>query len=106
MTAGLPAELHRFIEEQRWTFAHTMPTWPHEYILRKRVDEALFEQLARHIQEQGTEGAFYSRSFIYYAHDSWVYWTMAKTPGSAQLINRCREADTFEARRRAGTLPD
>jgi len=39
--------LRTFVDEQRWTLAKTMPKWPHEYIVRERVDEELFERLRR-----------------------------------------------------------
>jgi intein-encoded DNA endonuclease-like protein len=37
-------ELSHFIKEEKRTFAKTMSKWPHEYIVRERVDEALFER--------------------------------------------------------------
>ena len=38
----LTDELVNFIKAEKWTFAKTMPEWPHEYIVRERVDEQLF----------------------------------------------------------------
>jgi hypothetical protein len=35
----LPTELATFVGSVSWTFAKTMPAWPHEYIVRGRVDE-------------------------------------------------------------------
>ncbi len=49
-------ELLAFVNEQKWIFAKTMPKWPHEYIVRERVDEELFERLVRHIRTHGYEG--------------------------------------------------
>jgi hypothetical protein len=37
-------ELSHFIKKEKRTFAKTMSKWPHEYIVRERVDEALFER--------------------------------------------------------------
>jgi hypothetical protein len=34
-----------------------------------------------------------------------VYWSMDDTPEETDLINRCDEAQTWEARLAAGTLP-
>jgi hypothetical protein len=34
-----------------------------------------------------------------------VYWSMDATPESTNLINRCDESQTYEARLAAGTLP-
>ena len=30
-------EFAEFIEAHNWVFARTMPQWPHEYLVRKRV---------------------------------------------------------------------
>jgi len=39
-----------FVDCERWTFAKTMPEWPHEYLVRSRVDE-LFLKLRLRISE-------------------------------------------------------
>ena len=39
-----PEELRRFVAGERWTFAKTMPAWPHEYLVRERVDRDLFDE--------------------------------------------------------------
>ena len=72
----LPEDLHDFVREAKWTFAKTMPQWPHEYIVRDRVDVNLFEQLVRHIRANGFEEAFYQETFIYFEEDGLLYWTM------------------------------
>ncbi len=33
---SLPEDLRRFVSEVKWTYAKTMPRWPHEYIVRER----------------------------------------------------------------------
>ena len=83
-----------------------MPEWPHEYLVRDRVDTHLFESLVRHIREHGTEGRFYSRALIYFAEDGLLYWTMGEPIEETTIINRCREQDSFENRLKNGTLPD
>jgi hypothetical protein len=35
-----------------------------------------------------------------------VYWSMDATAEDTDLINRCDESQTYEARLAAGTLPD
>ena len=37
----LPRALRDFVDAVEWTFAKTMPEWPHEYTVRDRVDESL-----------------------------------------------------------------
>ena len=34
-----------------------------------------------------------------------MYWSMDPAPEATTLINRCDEAETYEARLAAGTLP-
>ena len=52
--------LKQFIAESTWIFAKTYAeTWPHEYIVRDRVDEGMFVALVRHIRAHGYPGRFY-----------------------------------------------
>ena len=61
-----PEDLRHFVDEAKWTYAKTMPQWPHEYIVRERVDEDLFERLVRYIRSNGFEGQFYRKRITYY----------------------------------------
>ena len=83
-----------------------MPEWPHEYLVRSRVDTQLFESLVRHVREHGLEGRFYRRVLTYFAEDRLLYWTMGEPIEETTIINRCREQDSFENRLKNGTLPD
>jgi hypothetical protein len=102
---ALPPELKRFVESERWTFAKTMSEWPHEYIVRERVEEALFQALVTHIREHGAEKPFYRRTFIYFSENGWLYWTMGAPIAETTVINRCKAGDSFESRQKNGTLP-
>jgi hypothetical protein len=88
-----------------WTFAKTMPEWPHEYIVRDRVDGELFERLVTHIRDHGYEGRFYAKTITYYDEAGLVYWTMGAPLSETTIVNRCRSEDTYERRLVAGTLP-
>ncbi len=103
--AALPDALREFVDSMQWTFAKTMPEWPHEYIVRERVAEELFVQLVDHIRANGYEGRFYQRSFIYYDDGELVYWTMGAPVEETTIINRCRREATYEKRLQNGTLP-
>ena len=61
--------------------------------------------LARHIFEHGVDGRFYSQIRKYHHEGGKVYWSMDDTPEETGLINRCDEAQTYEARLALGTLP-
>jgi hypothetical protein len=44
MSTKWPEELERFITTEEWIFAKTYaPTWPHEYLVKERVDEGMYE---------------------------------------------------------------
>jgi hypothetical protein len=103
---SLPAELRTFVDEQRWTFVKAMPEWPHEYIVRDRVDERRFEDLVHHIRAHGHEGRFSKKVLIYYEEAGMVYWTMGAPLHETTIVNRCDETQTYEARLAAGTLPN
>ena len=100
-----PAQLRTFVDEQVWTFAKTMPDWPHEYLVRERVDERLFVRFVEHIRAHGYEGHFYQKTIVYYEEAGTVYWTMGAPLDETIIINRCRKEDTYEQRLRRGTLP-
>ena len=101
-----PAELLTFVNDQTWTFAKKMPEWPHEYLVRDRVDKKLFVSLVEHIRVYGREGRFYQRAITYYEEADLVYWTMGAPLAETIIINRCRNEDTYEERLRRGTLPE
>lgn len=101
----LPDDLREFIDSSQWTFAKTMPEWPHEYIVRDQVDRVLFETLVRHIRQYGFEGRFYQRVLTYFAEDGLLYWTMGAPIEETTIINRCKKEGSYENRLRNGTLP-
>jgi len=102
---AFPRDLRVFVDGQTWMFAKTMPEWPHEYIVRDRVDEALFERLVVHIRGHGRKGTFYERVIVYYEEGGLVYWTMGAPLQETTVVNRCRSEDTYERRLENGTLP-
>lgn len=102
-----PPELKAFVNQQEWTFAKTYAsTWPHEYIVRDRVDEDLFVQLVQHIRTYGYEGNFYRKHITYFDEDVMVYWTMGAPIDETIIVNRCKKEQTHEYRLRHGTLPE
>ena len=102
---SFPATLRAFVDAAEWTFAKTMPKWPHEYIVRERGDGELFEQLVTHIRAHGYAGRFYERVITYYEEAGLVYWTMGAPLHETTIVNRCRSEDTYERRLAEGTLP-
>ena len=101
----LPADLQHFIDTEHWTFAKTMPDWPHEYLVREKVDARIFVKLVEHIRANGYEGHFYRRAITYFDHDGLTYWTMGAPVEETTIVNRCRKEETFEVRAARGDLP-
>ena len=109
-----PTDIRRFLDSVKWVFAKTYAkTWPHHYIVKERVDKALFERAVAHIREHGYVGRFYHTSIIYFEDDGMVYWTMvpprddpAWYPVEEEtIINRCPLESTYEYRLQHGGLP-
>jgi hypothetical protein len=106
MPMPLPDDVRAFVESTRWTFAKTYAaTWPHEYIVRTPENAGMMLALARHIFEHGVEGRFYSQVRKYHHEGGKVYWSMDSTAEATDLVNRCDESQTYEARLAQGTLP-
>jgi hypothetical protein len=101
----LPENLRQFAESCRWTFAKTMPVWPHEYIVREHVDEDLFVRLVEHIRAHGYAGKFYAKPITYFDEDGMVYWTMGAPVAETIIVNRCTKEQTYAHRLKHGTLP-
>ena len=101
-----PKDLEAFVANQEWTFAKTYAaTWPHEYIVRDRVDEGLFVTVVHHIREHGYQGRFYDKTFTYFDADGLVYWTMGSPIEETVIVNRCAADQTYAYRLKHGTLP-
>ncbi len=94
-----------FLTQVKWTYARTMPDWPHEYIVRTKVDESLFVEMVQHIREHGYQGFFYKRPITYFDEDGMTYWTMGEPLDQTVIINRCIKENTYEERLKKGTLP-
>ncbi len=101
-----PDCLRYLVNTSEWTFAKTMPLWPHEYIVREQVDRELFIQLVLHIRSHGYRGTFYQKSITYFDEAGMVYWTMGSPLEETIIINRCKKENSFEYRLQNGTLPD
>ena len=103
---ALPNILREFIDSTQWTFAKTMPEWPHEYVVRERVDDNLFVRLVRHIREHGYEGKFYRKSITYFDDLGMIYWTMGAPLDETIIVNRCNKNDSYEYRLLKGKRPE
>lgn len=99
-------KIKTFISSAAWTFAKTMPEWPHEYLVRGRVDEKAFLETVMHIREFGYNGFFYQKPITYFDEGGLTYWTMGAPIEATTIINRCRKENTYGERLKNGTLPE
>ncbi len=103
---SFPLDLRQFVADEKWIFAKTCASsWPHEYIVREKVDEGLFVKLVKHIRANGYQGAFYKKKMTYYDEEGLVYWTMGAPVEETTIINRCKKEQTYEYRLAHDDLP-
>lgn len=100
-----PKEIKVFVESVEWTFAKTMPKWPHEYIVRRNVSEEAFLTLVSFIRNHGFEAPYYDKTYIYFEDVGMVYWTMGAPLEETIIVNRCEKSNTYVERLKKGTLP-
>jgi len=102
----LPTNLKLFVDNQSWIFAKTYANaWPHEYIVRDKVDETLFVTLVEHIRANGYVGKFYKMDITYLDEDGIVYWTMGDPIETTTIINRCTKEQSYEYRLAHDDIP-
>jgi hypothetical protein len=78
-----------WLESQRWIYARSRPTNPHEYCLRREADdEATFERIVEHIRELGHPYPWWGAVYRQYVAGDFAYWTMGSPPHETELINR------------------
>ena len=87
-----------FVENATWTFAKSMPEWPHSYIVRSKVDDDLFVKLAEHKREYRYLGSFYQTKLTYFEEDGLIYWTMGNLIEETTIINRTAKENSYEER--------
>jgi len=90
--------LTAFVVGQKWTFAKTYATtWPHESIVRAKVDEDLFVGLVQqHIRGNGFEADFYDKLIKYFEEDGLLYWTMGSPMEKTTIVNRCKTKQSYD----------
>ncbi len=101
-------DFQNFANHVDWTFAKSVPNWPHFYIVEKELDDLDAYAAARvFIRDQGYDGHFFDLDVRYYDVDGWTYWSspLAKPVEDQYMINRCRKEYTWDALSSAGELP-
>jgi hypothetical protein len=87
-------EARAFIESCTWTFAKTMPWAPHEYLVRRNVDNDKFVGLVKLIREKGERRKWGRYRSVYFDLDGWSYWTMGAPVAITIIVNRAKIGST------------
>lgn len=84
--------VEEFIASAPWTFAKSMPSMPHEYVVSGKVpDGAAFDAFVVHIKEHGFKASWRGRPNTYLEIDGWRYWVMpGRGDPTVTIINRER----------------
>ena len=101
-------DFQNFVDHVDWTFAKSVPNWPHFYIVEEELDDPEGYAAARaYIRGQGYDGHFFDLGVRYYDLREWTYWSspLAKSFEDQYMINRCRKEYTWDALAKAGELP-
>ena len=83
-------EFRAFVAATLWTYAKTMPRWPHEYVMRRTDNAAEFDEAARYVHQAGVPIRLRAQHQDYLDVDGWCYWAMGDPGGPDDIINRTR----------------
>jgi len=84
-------DVGRWAQTVFFSFARTMAGNPHMYAVRKRCDGAMFERVARYVQENGYPqrygGSVYTCLYVNLHGEPHFVWTMGSPPSETQILN-------------------
>ena len=84
-------EILKIIPASTWSFAKSMPTIPHEYIVRNRVaNDELFSAFVNLIRDKGYTKMFGNKEYKYLNVNGLRYWTMGSPVEETTIINRAK----------------
>lgn len=81
-------KIEEFITKYEWTFAKSMPTIPHWYVVRNKCDDSEFVQFVEYIRANGQPRKFWRATYIYLDVGEFTYWTMGNPIDETTIINR------------------
>jgi hypothetical protein len=96
-----------YITESNWTFARSMPQWPHCYVLRDSGRKRDFDFFAKLIDTNGYIDAWGRNRWKYLVVDNLKYWIVddvlnrAKPKSNACFIKEGKKYEAKYGRRRA-----
>jgi hypothetical protein len=84
-------DVEGWVQTVFFSFARTMASNPHMYAARKRCDDAMFERVARFVQQNGYEQRYGGSDYICLDVDlhgePHFVWTMGSAPAETQVLN-------------------
>jgi len=88
--------IRQLIAKCTWTFAKTMPQWPHEYIVRGKcaLTDEEFLYLVHMQREHGIVMKWGPYNFPYLIVDGYRYWTMGSPYEETIILNRAKGEET------------
>lgn len=88
-----------WLNRVEWTYAKTMPKFPHWYVNRKKLTEGIlddgFIEAGRFFAKNGYEGNFFRKKLIYYEIGVWKFWTMGWPIDSRQVMLNNQNSSTW-----------
>ncbi len=84
-------DVRRWVQTVYFSFARTMPANPHAYAARKRCDDAMFERVARYVQQNGYTQRYGGREYtvldVELHGEPHFLWTMGSPPEETVVLN-------------------
>lgn len=84
-----PKELADLLRAQEWTYAKTMPQWPHHYLVRGKAPID-FSKVVAAIYEHAVATKWGNQPRTYFYADGFHYWCMGAPVAETTIINRAR----------------
>jgi len=84
------SEMAKMLESNKWTYAKSMPKWPHHWSARADWgDTNMFTQVAQFIEDHGVKEPWGNRKPLTYLYlNGYRYWTMGHGAQISTIINR------------------
>lgn len=82
----------QFLLRAKWNWAKTYEKKaPHWYVVRSEfADDELFNRVVEEMRQKAVPEKFFSKTFFYFYHGGYKYWTMGNPIEQTTIINRAK----------------